>query len=157
MRRALAEATGAAARAEVPVGAVIVRDEMELGAGANAMITDNDPTAHAEIVALRRAAATIGNYRLEGATVYVTLEPCAMCVGALVQARVARVVFAARDPKAGALGSVFDLNNGTLNHRFGVESGVLAEESASLLQEFFRQRRRAAAAVHAAVEGESLS
>ena len=147
MQRALAEAGAAARRDEVPVGAVVVGDNAEIGAGGNATLVTNDPTAHAEIVALRCAAAAIENHRLVGATVYVTLEPCAMCVGALVQARVARVVYGAADPKAGALGSVFDLNCGRLNHRFEVTSGVLADESASLLRSFFRRRRSATTAV----------
>jgi len=141
MHRALVLAAEAGEREEVPVGAVLVREGAELGAGANAVIAAHDPTAHAEIVALRCAAATAGNYRLPGGTLYSTLEPCAMCVGALVQARVARVVYAAPDPKAGALGSVFDLNTGALNHRFVVASGLLADESMALLQQFFRARR----------------
>ncbi len=143
MRRALAEAAAAAAQGEVPVGAVVVRDGAELSGGHNAVIQSADPTAHAEIVALRRAATVIGNYRLLGCTVFVTLEPCAMCVGALIHARVDRVVFAAIDPKAGALGSVFDLNTGVLNHRLDVQSGVSADQSVALLQAFFRARRGA--------------
>jgi tRNA(adenine34) deaminase len=125
----------------VPVGAVIVHGGEEIAAGYNAPIAGSDPTAHAEIIAVRRAASALGNYRLSGTTLYVTLEPCVMCVGALLQARVARVVFAAVDPKAGALGSVFDLNTGVLNHRLSVSGGVLAEQSVALLQDFFRQRR----------------
>ncbi|MBI1813457.1 MAG: tRNA adenosine(34) deaminase TadA [Deltaproteobacteria bacterium] len=143
MRRALEEAASAAAHGEVPVGAVVVRDGAELSGGHNAVIQSADPTAHAEIVALRRAATVIGNYRLLGCTVFVTLEPCAMCVGALIHARVDRVVFAAADPKAGALGSVFDLNTGVLNHRLDVQSGVCADQSVALLQAFFRARRGA--------------
>jgi tRNA(Arg) A34 adenosine deaminase TadA len=156
MRRALAEARRAAERAEVPIGAVVVRDGVECGAGCNAAITSVDPTAHAEIVAIRRAAAAVGNYRLTGATVYVTVEPCAMCVGAMLQARIARVVFGATEPKVGALGSVFDLNAGALNHHLQVQGGVLATESAAILQEFFRQRRepKPSAAASAAMEGE---
>jgi tRNA(adenine34) deaminase len=142
MRRALELARQAVWAGEVPVGAVVVRDGVEVAGGANAPIASNDPTAHAEIVAMRQAAAALGNYRLAGTTLYVTLEPCAMCVGALVQARVERVVFGAPDPKAGALGSVFDLNTGALNHRFAATSGVLAAECAGLLQTFFRARRR---------------
>jgi len=141
MQRALALAADAAMRDEVPVGAVLVRNGNELGAGGNAVVVCHDPTAHAEIVALRRAASAVGNYRLPGSTLYVTLEPCAMCVGALVQARVARVVYGAHDPKAGALGSVLDVNTGVLNHRFEVGSGVLADASIALLQQFFRARR----------------
>ena len=146
MGRALAEAATSAAQDEVPVGAVVVRDGVELGAGHNTVIQWSDPSAHAEIVALRRAAAAVGNYRILGCTLYVTLEPCAMCVGALIQARVDRVVFAAADPKAGALGSVFDLNTGVLNHRLHVLGGVRAEDSVALLQSFFRARRGSRAA-----------
>ncbi|MBI4514871.1 MAG: tRNA adenosine(34) deaminase TadA [Deltaproteobacteria bacterium] len=145
MRRALAEAARAGGSGEVPVGAIVVRDDVVIGWGRNAPIGSCDPTAHAEIAALRRAAIASGNYRLAGASLYVTLEPCAMCVGALMQARVARVVFGAADTKAGALGSVFDLNTGVLNHRFEVRGGVLADESAALLQEFFRARRASSA------------
>jgi tRNA(adenine34) deaminase len=143
MRRALAAAVRAGACGEVPVGAVVVSEGEEVAVGCNTPIAASDPTAHAEIVALRRAAAARGNYRLSSTTVYVTLEPCVMCVGALLQARVARVVFAARDPKAGALGSVFDLNTGALNHRLSVCGGILAEDSVELLQDFFRARRGA--------------
>ncbi|HVN86683.1 MAG TPA: tRNA adenosine(34) deaminase TadA [Candidatus Binatia bacterium] len=147
MRRALSAAERAGERGEVPVGAVVVYDGEEIVAAGNATIGACDPTAHAEIVALRSAAEAVGNHRLVGATMYVTLEPCAMCVGALVQARIDRVVFGAADPKAGALGSVFDLNCGRLNHRFAVTSGVLADETASLLQTFFRSRRSAVSVV----------
>jgi len=143
MDRALELAAQACAGGEVPVGSVIVRDGVEVGAGYNMPIARADPTAHAEVVALRRAAAGAGNYRLTGATVYVTMEPCSMCVGALVHARVDRVVFGAPDPKSGALGSVIDLNaSGLNNHRLKVAGGVRAAESAALLQSFFRERRR---------------
>jgi tRNA(adenine34) deaminase len=141
MRRALLEAERAAESGEVPVGALVVREGVILGTGHNQPIGSADPTAHAEVVALRRAAVGERNYRVCGATVYVSLEPCAMCVGALLQARVARVVFGARDPKAGALGSVVDLNGLGLNHRLLVTAGVLANESAHLLREFFRRLR----------------
>ncbi len=146
MQRALDVAEDAEAAGEVPVGAVIVDAQGELLAeGANRVITDADPTAHAEIVALRRAATRLGNYRLPGSTLYVTLEPCAMCAGALVHARVERVVFAARDPRAGASGSVFDiLDHPMLNHRCRVDEGVLGDIAADRLRGFFRARRRSA-------------
>lgn len=147
MRRALDLARRAAAAGEVPVGAVLVMDEEALGEGWNQSISACDPTAHAEIVALRAASARIGNYRLPGSTLYVTLEPCPMCAGALVHARVARVVFGAADPRAGAAGTVFDLlRSAALNHRAEVTDGVLAEECATLLREFFRARRAGPAA-----------
>jgi tRNA(adenine34) deaminase len=128
---------------EVPVGAVLVGPGGEvLARAANAPIASHDPTAHAEIVALRAAGQALRNYRLPGCTLYVTLEPCAMCVGALVHARIARLVFAAPDPKTGACGSVFDLaDSPQMNHRMVVTGGVLAEESAALLREFFAERR----------------
>lgn len=143
MRQALDAAREAGARDEVPVGAVIVdSDGRVLAVGANSPIGASDPTAHAEIVALRAAARAVGNYRLPGGTVYVTLEPCVMCVGALLHARVARIVFAAPDPKTGACGSVFDLAaDARMNHRIAVTGGVLEEESARLLREFFAARR----------------
>ncbi|MBY6205416.1 tRNA adenosine(34) deaminase TadA [Halomonas denitrificans] len=146
MQRALEVADGAEAAGEVPVGAVLVDAQGSLLAeGANRVIADADPTAHAEIVALRRAAARLGNYRLPGSTLYVTLEPCAMCAGALVHARVERVVFATRDPRAGASGSVFDiLDHPMLNHRCRVDEGVLADVAADRLRGFFRARRRSA-------------
>lgn len=146
MQRALDVADGAEAAGEVPVGAVIVDAEGRLLAeGSNRVITDADPTAHAEIVALRRAAAKLGNYRLPGSTLYVSLEPCAMCAGALVHARVERVVFATRDPRAGASGSVFDiLDHPMLNHRCRVDEGVLGDVAAERLRRFFRARRRGA-------------
>lgn len=142
MRYALDLARRAEAQGEVPVGAVLVRDGVVIGDGFNQPIGMHDPTAHAEIVALRAAAQRIGNYRLTGSTLYVTLEPCAMCSGAVMQARVARVIFGAADPRAGAAGSVFNvLDSERLNHRISIERGVLAEEAAQLLQNFFRARR----------------
>jgi tRNA(adenine34) deaminase len=143
MEQALACARDAAARGEVPVGAVIVDGAgAVIARAANAPIAGHDPTAHAEILALRAAGQALGNYRLPGSVLYVTLEPCAMCVGALVHARVARIVYGAADPKSGACGSVFELaSNPKLNHRIEVTGGVLAEESAALLRHFFAARR----------------
>ena len=142
MRRALALAGAAAARGEVPVGALLVRGDAVLGEGANCPIGTHDPTAHAEIQALRAAGAEVSDYRLAGTTLYVTLEPCIMCAAALVHARVSRVVFGAWDPKAGAAGSLTDVFNiAGLNHRVDVFGGVLAEECGTLLSDFFRQRR----------------
>ena len=142
MRRALDLARAAAARGEVPVGALLVRGDEVLGEGANCPIGTHDPTAHAEIHALRAAGARVGDYRLPGTTLYVTLEPCIMCASALVHARVSRVVFGAWDPKAGAAGSLTDVFNiAGLNHRVDVFGGVLAEECGTLLSDFFRQRR----------------
>ncbi len=142
MSVALQQARTASDLGEVPVGAVIVLDQTIIGAAHNAPIQNVDPTAHAEVLAIRRAAQQLGTYRLAGTTLYVTVEPCAMCVGAAIQARVARVVFGCREPKAGALGSVFDLvGEGRLNHRFEVCDGILAEASASLMRQFFRVRR----------------
>ena len=139
---ALAEARLAAKAGEVPIGAVIVHDGAMIAAGQNRVLRDNDPTAHAEIVALRAAAAALGNYRLLGCTLYATLEPCAMCAGAMIHARLDRLVYAAADPKAGAVGSVLEvLNHPKLNHQMQVEQGIGAEESAELLRSFFRQRR----------------
>jgi len=142
LERALALAEAAARMGEVPVGALVVRDGVVLGEGWNRPIASHDPTAHAEIVALRAAAAAVGNYRLPGATLYVTLEPCAMCSGALIHARVARVVFGAWDPKTGAAGSQLDVLNTTrLNHVVEIRGGVLADVAAMQLQAFFRARR----------------
>jgi len=142
MARALELARAAEAQGEVPVGAVIVRDGQIIGEGSNRPITAHDPTAHAEIVALRAAADAVGSYRLLETTLYVTLEPCAMCAGAMVHARVKRLVFATRDPKAGAAGSVFNIaNHPALNHSIECEEGVLAGECSLLLKEFFRARR----------------
>jgi tRNA(adenine34) deaminase len=142
MREAFAEARKANAAGEVPIGAVIVcRGEM-IARGQNSVIRTSDPTAHAEIVALRQAARTFGNYRLNGCTLYVTLEPCAMCAGALVQARLDRLVYGAADPKAGACGSVLSvINHPQLNHQMVVDQGLLANESGELLRSFFRDRR----------------
>jgi tRNA(adenine34) deaminase len=142
MKAALAEAGKAAARGEVPVGAVVVRQGRIVARGANRPITSLDPTAHAEIVALRRAAKKSGNYRLPDCDLYVTVEPCAMCLGAIVQARVRRVVYGAPDPKAGAVSSTMRFPFGRLNHRPEVLSGILAGESAALLRDFFRARRK---------------
>ena len=142
LRQALALAEDAARLGEVPVGAVVVKDGEVIGRGANRPISSADPTAHAEIVALREAAARLGNYRLAGCALYVTLEPCAMCVGAMLHARLARVVFGARDPKTGACGSVVDLPAvGALNHHAAFEGGVLAEECGAVLRKFFAERR----------------
>ena len=143
MLQALDCAREAYAQGEVPVGAVLVdRAGAVVARAANAPIASHDPTAHAEIVALRAAGQALGNYRLPNCTLYVTLEPCAMCVGAVVHARVERVVYAAADPKTGACGSVFDLAaSPRLNHRLNVTGGVLADESAALLRQFFAERR----------------
>ena len=142
MGEALALARAAAARGEVPVGAVVVRDGAIVGRGGNAPIAHNDPTAHAEIAALRDAARALGNYRLAGCTLYTTLEPCAMCAGAMLHARIARVVFGARDPKTGAAGSVIDLfAEPRLNHHAAVTGGVRDAECAALLSGFFAARR----------------
>jgi tRNA(adenine34) deaminase len=142
MRAALDEARAAAARGEVPVGAVVVLNGKIISRAGNRTIGDCDPTAHCEIIALRDAARTIGNYRLLGASLYVTIEPCAMCAGAMIQARVARLIYGADDAKAGAVRSCFSvLESSRLNHRVEVTSGVLAAESVALLQEFFAARR----------------
>ncbi len=142
MRDALAEAARAGAAGEVPVGAVLVKEGRVVSRGSNRPIASHDPTAHAEIVALREAAAAEGNYRLPGCELYVTLEPCAMCVGALVHARLARIVYGARDPKTGACGSIVDLPAlGQWNHHGVFEGGVLAEECAAVLRRFFADRR----------------
>lgn len=142
MRRALALADRAADEGEVPVGAVVVLEGQLLGEGWNRPIGNNDPTAHAEIVALRDAAGVAGNYRLPGSTLYVTLEPCTMCAGAMVHARVSRLVFAAREPKAGVVCSTCALlDEPWYNHRIEWEEGVLAGQSSQRLQDFFRARR----------------
>ncbi len=142
MRRALELAGRAEQAGEVPVGAVVVLDGREVGAGYNRVITDSDPSAHAEIVALREAGRALGNYRLPGTTLYVTLEPCAMCVGAMIHARVERLVFAAPDPKTGALGGAFSLQDlHAHNHVITVEGGLLAAEAGDMLRAFFRERR----------------
>jgi tRNA(adenine34) deaminase len=142
MQIALAQARKAAEAGEVPIGAIVVTPGYIVGFGQNRVLRDFDPTAHAEIVALREAASVLGNYRLNGCTLYVTLEPCAMCAGAMIHARIDRLVFAAADPKAGAAGSVLSvLNHPQLNHQMIVEQGIFAEESAELLRSFFRERR----------------
>jgi tRNA(adenine34) deaminase len=142
MEEALREAQRAQALGEVPVGAVVVCDGRIVGRGCNRPITDTDPTAHAEIIALREAARTVGNYRLADCAMFVTLEPCPMCAGAVVHARLERLVYGAADPKAGAAGSVMSvLNHPSLNHRVEVVSGVLAGRCAELVQAFFRARR----------------
>jgi tRNA(adenine34) deaminase len=142
MTAALALARTAQARGEVPVGAIVVKDGAIVGRGGNAPIAGNDPTAHAEIAALREAGRTLGNYRLPGCELFVTLEPCAMCAGAMLHARIARLVYGARDPKTGACGSVIDLfANERLNHHARVDSGVLADECGGLLADFFAARR----------------
>ena len=142
MEAALEQARLAAEAGEVPIGAVVLRDETIVARAQNRVLRDNDPTAHAEIVALRSAAAAIGNYRLNGCTLFVTLEPCAMCAGAMIHARLDRLVYAAADPKAGACGSVLGVvNHPKLNHRMWVEQGLLADEAGELLRAFFRERR----------------
>ncbi|MGA8011272.1 MAG: tRNA adenosine(34) deaminase TadA [Candidatus Acidiferrales bacterium] len=142
MHAAIEEAQAAAARGEVPVGAVLVAEDRVVARAGNRTIADCDPTAHAEIVALREAAKSIGNYRLLGATLYVTIEPCAMCAGAMVQARIARLVYGADDAKGGAVRSCFSiLDHPQINHHVEVTSGVLAEEAAALLRNFFAARR----------------
>ena len=142
MREALSEARKANAAGEVPIGAVMVARGEIIARGQNSVIRTSDPTAHAEIVALRQAARTFGNYRLSGTVLFVTLEPCAMCSGALIHARVDRLVYGAPDPKAGACGSVLSvINHPQLNHEMQVQQGVMGEQSAELLRSFFRDRR----------------
>jgi len=142
MRAALAEAEKAAGEGEIPVGAVVVANGEIVASGHNCPVSTSDPSAHAEIVALRAAATTLRNYRLTDATLYVTLEPCVMCTGGIVQARGKRVVFGAYDKKAGALGSAADLSDSrALNHRFEINGGVLADECSGLLHSFFKMRR----------------
>jgi tRNA(adenine34) deaminase len=143
MELALEQAALAAAAGEVPVGALVIKDGEVLGRGHNRNLLDDDPTAHAEIVALRQAAARMGNHRLTGCTMVATIEPCAMCAGALIHARIARLVYGASDPKAGASGSVLQvINHPGLNHRMEVTAGVLAEKCSAVLQDFFRQKRQ---------------
>ena len=140
---AMEQAKAAEADGEVPVGAVIVRDGEIIATGRNRVITDSDPTAHAEIVALRAAGVVLGNYRLEGCDLYCTLEPCAMCAGAILHGRIRRLVYAASDPKAGACGSVLGvMHHPQLNHKVEVVSGLLAEECGAMLTSFFRSRRQ---------------
>ena len=142
MREALGLARRAAEAGEVPVGAVVVKEGVVIGRGYNRPVSGHDPTAHAEIVALREAAGRVGNYRLPECALYVTLEPCAMCAGAMMHARIARVVYGAADPKTGACGSVINLFvEKRLNHHATVTGGVLAAEAGAVLQEFFTQRR----------------
>lgn len=142
MQAAIAEAESAAAEGEVPVGAVVLLEGKIIGRGANRVIRDSDPTAHAEIVAMRHGARALGNYRLSGATLVVTLEPCAMCAGAILHARIGRLVYAANDPKAGACGSALEvMNHPRLNHRVLVEAGLMADDCGKMLQRFFRARR----------------
>jgi tRNA(adenine34) deaminase len=142
MQMALAQAALAGAAGEVPVGAVVIRDGVVIASGHNAPITRHDPSAHAEMQALRAAALAVGNYRLPDCELFVTLEPCAMCAGAMLHARLKRVVFGAADPKTGAAGSVINLFAQTqLNHQTQVLGGILAPDCAALLQDFFRQRR----------------
>lgn len=143
MRLALREAERAAREGEVPVGAVVVQGDRLVARAHNRPVHLKDPSAHAEILALRRAARKLGNYRLKGCTLYATIEPCAMCAGAIVQARLGRLVYGARDPKAGANGSALAvLNHPKLNHQVEVVTGVLAEDCAAILRNFFRRRRR---------------
>lgn len=142
MNAALAQARLAAEGGEVPIGAVVVYQGVMIAQAQNCVIRHVDPTAHAEMIAMRTAAKAVSNYRLNGCTLYVTLEPCAMCAGAMIHARLDRLVFAAADPKAGACGSVLSvLNHPQLNHKTLVEEGIGAEESAELLRSFFRERR----------------
>jgi tRNA(adenine34) deaminase len=142
MQEAVAEARASAAAGEVPIGAVLVHNGTILSRSGNRTIRDCDPTAHAEIVVLREAARLLGNYRLAGTTLYVTIEPCSMCAGAIIQARVPRLVYGADDPKGGAVRSCFEiLSNPRLNHQVEVTSGVLAADCAAILQTFFADRR----------------
>lgn len=142
LRAAIAEARAAEAAGEVPVGAIIVHKGEIIGRGQNRVLRDSDPTAHAEIVALREAGRHLANYRLEGCALYATLEPCAMCAGAILHARISRLVYAAADPKAGACGSVLSvMNHPQLNHKLEVVSGLLAEECGQMLTNFFLERR----------------
>ena len=143
MQTALEQALRAAEAGEVPVGALVIKDGEIVGAGHNRNLLDHDPTAHAEIVALRQAAKNFGNHRLSGCEMFVTVEPCAMCAGAMIHARIARLVYGAHDPKAGAAGSVLEvLNHPRLNHKMEVTAGVMEEECSAILQEFFKKKRR---------------
>ena len=143
MQAALEEARLASEAGEVPIGAVVVHQGKIIGRGQNSLLRNLDPTAHAEIIAMRDAAKAIANYRLLGCTLYVTLEPCAMCAGAMIHARLDRIVYAASDPKAGACGSVLGvMNHPQLNHQMLVEQGIASEESAEMLRAFFRERRK---------------
>lgn len=143
MELALEQAALAAAAGEVPVGALVIKDGEIIARGHNRNLLDNDPTAHAEIVALRQAAARLGNHRLVGCTMVATIEPCSMCAGALIHARITRLVYGASDPKAGAAGSTVNvINHPSLNHRMEVTAGVLAGKCSEILQKFFRQKRQ---------------
>ena len=143
MERALEQAELAAAAGEVPVGALVIKDGQIIGQGHNRNLLDNDPTAHAELVALRQAAARLGNHRLTGCTMVATIEPCSMCAGALIHARIGRLVYGASDPKAGAAGSIVQvINHPSLNHRMEVTAGVLSGKCSEILQRFFRQKRQ---------------
>jgi tRNA(adenine34) deaminase len=145
MELALEQAALAAVAGEVPVGALVIKDGEIIGRGHNRNLLDDDPTAHAEIVALRQAAARLGNHRLTGCTMVATIEPCSMCAGALIHARIARLVYGASDPKAGAAGSVLQIiNHPGLNHRMEITAGVLAGKCSEVLQDFFRQKRQQA-------------
>ena len=146
MQHAIVEAQQAATEGEVPVGAIVVHNGEIIGRGQNRVIRDSDPTAHCEIVALRQAAQHLRNYRLTGCDLYVTLEPCSMCAGAILHARIARLIYAAPDSKAGACGSVLSvLNHPQLNHRVAVTAGLLADDCSSMLTGFFRSRRQSRA------------
>jgi tRNA(adenine34) deaminase len=143
MEQALAQARLAGEAGEVPVGAVVVKDGVVVGRGQNRNLQDHDPTAHAEMVALRQAAANLGNHRLGGCVMFSTIEPCAMCAGAMVHARLARLVYGASDPKAGAAGSALEIvNHPRLNHQMEVTSGVLADQCSAILKAFFQSRRQ---------------
>ena len=141
MKEALRQARSAAARGEVPVGAVVVREGVIIARGSNRPIRTTDPTAHAEIVALRAAARKMGNYRLTGCALFATVEPCAMCLGAMIQARIGRLVYGAADPRAGAVTSIVRFPIHKTNHRIDIRGGVMAEECADVLRDFFRERR----------------
>lgn len=142
MELAIAQARAGSAEDEVPIGAVVALGDRVIASAHNRPITLNDPTAHAEVLAIRAAGAALNTYRLTGATIYVTLEPCTMCIGAMINARIARLFFGARDPKAGATGSVYDIGrDGRLNHRIEIYPGLLEEQCASLLSQFFALRR----------------
>lgn len=142
MELALAEARMAAEAGEVPVGALVISNGEVIGRAGNRNLRDHDPAAHAEILALRQAARHLGNHRLTGCTLYATIEPCAMCAGAIIHARIARLVYGAKDPKAGAAGSILDvINHPRLNHKTEVVSGVLEDRCSEILQDFFRRRR----------------
>lgn len=157
MRQALDQAHNAWALGEVPVGAIVVKDGQVIATGFNQPIGTHDPTAHAEIMALRAAATILGNYRLPGCEMFVTLEPCAMCSGAMIHARLSRVVFGASDPKTGACGSVVNLfEQNQLNHHTQLTGGVMADECGALLKEFFAERRKAAQLVAKSVVPDSL-